>query len=197
MHTFVFQIWQLDEAPCDTAKKLYHGKLLTAENKRMIPLSVESITFDSSNFDEVPPLEMGWGLPTARAPIRYTIKQKQFLQEKFNDGLVNGRFWKPETVAKAMQQLKADNGKYVFAPNEWLTTSQIRSYFSRMKKNQTQTTEQSFSITRAIPTFLELEGDNEEDIDEESYAEEFFKDDTAIQEAVERDTFLKEASRST
>ena len=46
----------------------------------MISLSLESITFDSSNFDEVPTLEMGWGLPTARAPVRYTIKQKQFLQ---------------------------------------------------------------------------------------------------------------------
>ena len=64
----------------DTAKRLYHTKLLTAENKRMISLSLESITFDSSNFDEVPVLEMGWGLPTARAPVRYTIKQKQFLQ---------------------------------------------------------------------------------------------------------------------
>ena len=65
-----------------------------------------------------------------------------------------------------MQQLKASSGKYVFAPSEWLTTSQIRSYFSRMKLNQTQTTEQSFSFARAIPKSLYLGADNEVGIDE-------------------------------
>lgn len=64
----------------DTAKKLYHSKLSAAENKRVISLSIEHIMFDASNFDRAPIPKLGWALPTTNPPIRFNIKQKQFLQ---------------------------------------------------------------------------------------------------------------------
>jgi hypothetical protein len=58
---------------------LYHSKLVNAENRRIISLSLDHITFDSNNFDQLPQLTIGWGLPVARPLVRFTFKQKQFL----------------------------------------------------------------------------------------------------------------------
>ncbi len=67
----------------DTAKKLYHSKLETSGNRRVISLSLEHSTFDSSDLDRLPQLNMGWGLPVLNAPVRFTVKQKQFLDVSY------------------------------------------------------------------------------------------------------------------
>ncbi|CAF1277391.1 unnamed protein product [Rotaria sordida] len=69
----------------DTAKKLYHSKLVAAENKTVISLSPQHALLDPNNFDQLPQLNMGWGLPVVRPPVRFSIKQKQFLDESFKD----------------------------------------------------------------------------------------------------------------
>ena len=63
----------------DTAKNFYHSKLLAADNKRVISLSADHVTFDSNNFEQLPVLNMGWGLPVVHPPTRFNIKQKEFL----------------------------------------------------------------------------------------------------------------------
>ena len=63
----------------DTAKKLYHSKLMAGDSKTVISLSFQHALFNSSDFEEVPQLDMGWGLPVMRPPVRFSIKQKEFL----------------------------------------------------------------------------------------------------------------------
>lgn len=63
----------------DTAKKLYHSKLTSSESKRIISVFVENFTFDSVHFDQLPQLNMGWGLPVSLPPVRFSRKQKEFL----------------------------------------------------------------------------------------------------------------------
>jgi hypothetical protein len=67
----------------DTAKTLYHSKLTTSENRRVISLSLEYSTFDSIDFDQLPQLAVGWALPVAHAPVRFNVKQKQFLDVSY------------------------------------------------------------------------------------------------------------------
>ena len=67
----------------DTAKKLYHSKLITSENRKVISLSLEHSTFDSNNFDQLPQLNTGWALPVAHVPVRFSARQKQFLDVSY------------------------------------------------------------------------------------------------------------------
>lgn len=63
----------------DTAKKTYQSKLATADNKRLVSLSLEQASFDPADFDELPEIGKGWALPIARKSVRFTDKQRQYL----------------------------------------------------------------------------------------------------------------------
>ena len=63
----------------DVAKILYHQKLASVENQRIISLSLDHITIDSTDFDQLPKLKTGWGLPKQHASVRFSIRQKEFL----------------------------------------------------------------------------------------------------------------------
>ena len=71
-----------------------------------------------------------------------------------------------------MQQIKSSTGKYVFNTNEWLTTGQIRSYFSRMRVTNLKTMNQSSSYNVSQRTNFSPDEDEEEnDLDDEVDAE--------------------------
>ena len=82
---------------------------------------------------------------------------------KFDDGIKNNIRWKPEAVDTEMECLK-DKGVFVFANNELLKPSQIRSYFSPLKSHRQK---------------LNIEDCADEDV-------EAFKEEQAIDEAVQR-----------
>lgn len=63
----------------DTAKKVYQERLAASTIKKVVSLSSESILFDASNFEQLPKPNTGWALPVIHPPIRFTMKQKQFL----------------------------------------------------------------------------------------------------------------------
>ena len=92
------------------------------------------------------------------------MKQIEYLTNKFNDGIKRNIRWKSEAVAAEMECLK-DNGSFVFAQNEFLKPSQIRSYFSRLKSNRQKD--------------IKVEHCNDEDI-------EAFKEEQAADEVVQR-----------
>ena len=62
----------------DTAKRLCHSRFVAAEN-RVISLSSDGTTFHSNNSAEVSELTVGWALPVTHPPVRFTAKQKKFL----------------------------------------------------------------------------------------------------------------------
>ena len=66
---------------------------------------------------------------------KYSIqrkKKKTLLLDKFEEGVRISIRWKPEVLAQKTQELKV-NDKFYFKAYEFLTATQIRSFFSREK----------------------------------------------------------------
>lgn len=70
-----------------------------------------------------------------------------------------------------MEQLKTSGGRYVFSPDEWLTTSQIRSFFSRMRTTSIKTMDLSSSLDSSQRSFINDAYEAEHDIFDEGCAE--------------------------
>jgi hypothetical protein len=116
----------------DTAMTLYKSKLENNENQRTLSLEFEKIAFTPNEFRHLAPLLKGWALPAPRTVTNISARQKQFLTEKFNDGLIRGVRWQPEAVVDEMKNSKDDkNGKFKFSVSEFLRVSTVRSFFSR------------------------------------------------------------------
>ncbi|CAF3864916.1 unnamed protein product [Rotaria sordida] len=85
------------------------------------------------------------------ATIRYSLEQIKFLTEKYNEGEVSGHKWNPSAVSLEMET-KEENGKFVFQPDQFLTTTQIRSCFSRLtaarREQANRTKSQMISVNR-------------------------------------------------
>lgn len=72
----------------DKSKMLFH-KNLTTNNFRSTPLLSFTVV-PPTNVVSTPPLHQGWALVKNKSHTRFTDKQKQFLQEKFNEGVKSG-----------------------------------------------------------------------------------------------------------
>ncbi|CAF1477108.1 unnamed protein product [Rotaria sp. Silwood1] len=95
-----------------------------------------------------------------------------------------------------MQLAKTSQGRFMFNVDEWLTTSQVRSYFSRMRLTAMKKIDQlsSFGATQHT-TIVDNDNEEQQESDEEANAEESFKDDVALQEAIERITLTRETNQ--
>jgi hypothetical protein len=163
----------------DTAMKLYKSKLEDNDNQRTLSLELEKITFNPSQFRHLASLQKGWALPAPRTVTNLSPRQKQFLTEKFNDGLLRGVRWQPEAVAEEIKRLKDDRtGKFTFTVSEFLKVSTVRSFFSRHNA-RTKLLPNICSPTSAINEastspqvqMAEDDGENDESDDEEAYQE--------------------------
>ena len=68
-----------------------------------------------------------------------------------------------------MQNAKTATGRYMFEIDEWLTVSQVRSYFSRMKAaNMKKIGQLPFSGASQHATFTNNEDEQELDLDDEA-----------------------------
>jgi hypothetical protein len=148
----------------DTGMQIYASKLERIGLREIVFLDLQN-TVSIGNQDLIRPnLTDGWALPKVRKVTRLTPKQIEYLTSKFNDGIKNNIRWKPEVVATEMECLK-DKGVFVFADNEFLKASQIRSYFSRLKSSREKG--------------LKIEDCDNDDV-------EAFKEEQAIDEVVHR-----------
>ena len=69
-----------------------------------------------------------------------------------------------------MQQAKTSSGRYVFTINEWLTTGQIRSYFSRLRSTTVNKIDRMSTMVVSAPTNY-AHDDNEENVADEDDAQ--------------------------
>jgi hypothetical protein len=74
---------------------------------------------------------MGWALKTVKPRPRLGEKVKAFFIEKSERGERSGNKADPMSVSREMKFKKDDKGKLLFEPEEWKTTQQIKSFFSR------------------------------------------------------------------
>jgi hypothetical protein len=72
-------------------------------------------------------LKMGWALVERTKAVRFTEKQKNFMMEKFDEGIRNSRKYDPRVVAQQMREHPNFPAK-----TDWLTAAQIQSFWSRM-----------------------------------------------------------------
>ena len=81
----------------------------------------------------VPSLPMGWALKCARGRnTRFSTKQKDYLNAKFQIGERSWQKADPTSVSKAMRTAKVANGTRLFDNSDFLTAQQIASFFSRL-----------------------------------------------------------------
>lgn len=80
----------------------------------------------------VQPLPSSWAVQKLRKSKHFNKNQKDFLNEKFNQGQVSGKKCDPAIVAKEMRLKKDTQGIRMFTASEFLTVQQISSYFSRI-----------------------------------------------------------------
>lgn len=86
------------------------------------------------NLQTVPTtLSMGWALKSTQSRrTKFTENQKQHLNAKFQIGERTGKKADPTEVSKAMSTAKDSNGDRLFSYEDFLTSQQISSYFSRL-----------------------------------------------------------------
>ena len=109
----------------DRAKKIYRDKLLHGSDIQPV---LASSTLPASN-EEI--LEQGWALKTSKKPTRFNERQKRYLDEKFFIGQETGHKLDAATVALEMRYAKDECGNRRFTVDEFLTSRQVQSYFSR------------------------------------------------------------------
>lgn len=80
-------------------------------------------------------LKQGWALKSCKSRSPFNDRQKEFLNEIFEEGERTGIKANPDTVAKTMRRARNENNERVFQVSEFLTSQQVASYFSRKKNS--------------------------------------------------------------
>ena len=117
------QLRQSHKSLSDKAKEEYIRQLDTKKSS-LVNTSSESTSSGST-------LQSGWALKSKRVVKRFTTDQSNFLKEMFQKGEMTGHKCDPEEVSVSMRTVKMD-GKRRFSQNDFLTATQISSFFSRL-----------------------------------------------------------------
>lgn len=111
----------------DAAKKKYHA-LLVEGSREAVSAALEQVDLSVSTNT----LPEGWALKTTKKFHRFSDTQKKYLEDKFNLGQATGQKQDPIYVARDMRFAKKMDGSKLFKRDEYLTTQQVQSFFSRM-----------------------------------------------------------------
>lgn len=171
----------------DTAVQIYQIKC----DKLVIdchPQATPNLTGDSkaSVFSS---LVQGWALVQPKAIKRFSQEQISFLTEKYDEGEKTGSKWNPSAVAlvkiyfsqfdnvcvlfQAMRSAQVA-GKMRFSPEDHLTSSQVKTYFSKLTSLRRQQSQNSRNSSRQdqpndLPTNDGISIDNDEADDDDDY----------------------------
>ncbi|CAF4855500.1 unnamed protein product, partial [Rotaria sp. Silwood2] len=160
----------------DTAMKMYHSKLEEVENRRLISIDMK---LTEAIDDETNSLPQGWALPIRKPNTDFSDKQRGYLKKKFDEGVSGVKHWKPKEVVLEMETVK-ENDKFHFSASEILSENQVRSFFSRLKRERQITATGNSSVGNVVIKDKLVKNpidDDEEEIDEEIEAlEQDFQD---------------------
>ncbi|XP_078671137.1 uncharacterized protein LOC144911185 [Branchiostoma floridae x Branchiostoma belcheri] len=123
------------ETLLDKAKSMYAAKLEQGPSE--VP-SLET-AIGATRTTQCP--QEGWALRSQRKRLRFSAKQKAYLDRTFHLGETTGKKSDPQTVSKAMRHARDSQGQRLFRVNDFLTTQQVSSYFSRLAAKRRKTTE--------------------------------------------------------
>ena len=81
-------------------------------------------------------VKKGWALKTSKSRKRLTEAQKDYLMAQFKIGEETGHKLDPVSVSRTMRKAKKADGARLFSSEEFLTSRQIASFFSRVSKKK-------------------------------------------------------------
>ena len=76
--------------------------------------------------------EKGWALAQEKSKSKFSDRQKAYLTKKFEEGEKSGKTLKADQVAQDMRRVRDEIGMRVFTIEEFLTSKQVASFFSRL-----------------------------------------------------------------
>ena len=131
------------------------------------PTSASTSVSDSQSEYAPPTADIGWALKKAKKSVHFTTKVRQFLREVFLQGEGSGNKATAEDVAARMRSMRTAEGTKVFTKDEWLTSTQISRYFSRLAAlNRSgalhRTEETMLAPTEPVPDGEESKGEEED-----------------------------------
>ena len=137
-----------DRAKISYAKNLQEGQ---TKKQQSLPVNGAAATHRASD-----KCQMGWALKSSAKKVRFSQKQKNFLDAKFNLGEQTGKKSSGEDVARQMRRARGEDGKRLFAVVEFLTPTQITSYFSRMAAKRKNVSEAELENEERAETIHEV-----------------------------------------
>ncbi|CAG2214053.1 unnamed protein product [Mytilus edulis] len=91
-------------------------------------------------------VDCGWALRKGKKVIRHSKAVKDYLLHLFTIGQTTGKKFSPSEAALLIRNSRDEEGRKMFQPEEYLLTSQVASYFSRLallsRQNQLSRREQ-------------------------------------------------------
>lgn len=129
---------QLEKKTKVEAVDLYVDKL----KKSHLNSNQIEIASNATSTVSISTVEMGWALKEGRKNARFNDRQKEFLIQKFNNGLLSGHKEDPENVSESMKFSTNPDGSRMFKMDEFLTPQQIMSFFSRHARKSDAAREQ-------------------------------------------------------
>ena len=100
----------------DQAKLLYAEKL--ESDKRDVPV-MQTTVKAPGDLQDISVIPKGWALHKRKKAQRFNEKQKQFLNERFNQGETTGQKCNPNSVSKEMRIMKNHQGNRMFERSEY------------------------------------------------------------------------------
>jgi hypothetical protein len=120
------ELKQEKESMFDRAKITYHKKLLQTQTA---PPTLEARQIEKCTSQSA--AKQGWALKTSKKSIRFSEKQKAYLDEALEIGQETGCKQEAGAVSTQMRYARDLNGERRFDYTEFLFPTQIQSYFSR------------------------------------------------------------------
>ncbi|KAI8490860.1 hypothetical protein Bbelb_312790 [Branchiostoma belcheri] len=123
------------ETLLDKAKLKYAERL--EQGPSAVPHVEPSLQLEAKRNTPCP--QQGWALRSPKKPVRFTIKQKTYLDRQFLLGETTGKKLDPVTVSREMRKACDSQDQRLFRVTEFLTSQQVSSYFSRLAAKRRKT----------------------------------------------------------
>ena len=136
------------------------------------PTSLSASVSHSQSEDAPPTADIGWALKKTKKSVHFTTKVRQFLREVFLQGEGSGNKATAENVAARMRSMRTAEGTKVFTKDEWLTSTQISRYFSRLATLNRSGALHRTEEARPAPTEPVSDGEENEGEEEDPYVAE-------------------------
>ncbi|CAF1271199.1 unnamed protein product [Didymodactylos carnosus] len=152
----------------DKSKLLYKQKLENVTLQAIPNLQNFKVIRSATN-KQHQPLTCGWALMAKKSNVQFSQQQKDFLTQKYDESETTGMKSDPVSVAQEMQILWDNNGDYVFDREQWLTSQQIKSFWSRLTRNRRKSSKQQTTVQKQEDDDEEDDRDDENDNDYNSF----------------------------